>query len=169
MRTSTPEKNPRLSGDLRKHRRARMTFSSRPAHKLPELVDPVAMPGDPFLNSVIDVRAAAARQEFDPQLLEIAGETGREQPLPLIGGHEARDLLLRPVETERFAEPGVGAGRFKLVELVARGQRRDSKHAVELVKANEALHDIVARAERDQPVTPGRRLILDLGADELGR
>src|SRR6185312_853657 len=97
MRTSAPEKNPRLSGDLRKHRRARMTFASRPAHKLPELVDPVAMPGDPFLDPVIDVRAAAARQEFDPQLLKVAGETGREQPLPLVGRNEPRDLLLRPV------------------------------------------------------------------------
>ena len=93
---------------------------------------------DPIVDRPVGIVAAAARQEIDAQLLEIAREAGGQQPLPLVGGNEARDLLLRPVEAERLAEPGVGAGQRELVELLARGERGDAEHAVELVTAGRA-------------------------------
>ena len=43
------------------------------------------------------------------------------------------------------------------------------EHAVELVQADQAAHDVLARAERDQPVAPRRGFVADFGADELGR
>ena len=134
MRISAAEEDARLSGDLREHRRADMalrcgrgaTSSRNWSIRSPCFATHSSTPS-------IDVLAAAPRQELDPQLLEIAREAGGQQPLPLVGGNEASDLLLRPIEAERFAEPGVGAGRFELVELVARSERGDAEHAVELV------------------------------------
>ena len=73
---------------------------------------------DPSIDALVEITAAAAGQEFDPQLLEIACEAGGEQPLPLVARHEAVDLLLRPIEAERLAETGVGAGDDQLVDLM---------------------------------------------------
>src|SRR6476659_7076846 len=116
MRTSAAEQDPRLSGDLGEHRRADMSFGAGTSDQLPELVDPRAMRFDPVLDAGVGL-APAARQELDPKLLEIAREPGRQQPLPLVGGNEAGDLLLRPVEAKRLAEPRIGSGERELVDL----------------------------------------------------
>src|SRR5260221_11785908 len=163
---SAAEQVPRLAGDLRQHRCADIALAARAPDKLTELVDAVAVAGNPLFDSAIDVATAAPAEELDAQLLEIAREAGRKQPLPLVGGNEAGDLLLRPVEAERFAEPGVGAGRFELVELLARRQRGDPEYAVELVQADEQADDVVAGAERDQPVASSGGFVLHFGADE---
>src|SRR6476661_8921829 len=105
MRILAGQQNSRLPRDLREHRRADMAFGAGARDEQSELVDPVLMPGDPFVDLRVELRSAQARQELDAQLLEVAGEAGGEQPLPLVRGHEARDLLLRPVEPERLAEP----------------------------------------------------------------
>ena len=88
----------------------------RAADQLAELCDARGIALDPALDRRVGILVAAAREEIDPQLLEVAGQAGGQQPLPLVGGNEARDLLLRPVEPERFAEPDVGAGQGQLVD-----------------------------------------------------
>src|SRR6476660_8516923 len=105
MRILAAEKDPRLPRDLREHRRADMSLDTRALNELAELVDPSSLLVDPFLYSRINIFAAAAREELDPQLLEVAGKPGGQQAFPLIGGDETRDLLLRPVEAERLAQP----------------------------------------------------------------
>src|SRR5205085_288230 len=124
---------PRLTRDLRKHRRADMSFAARSADEFAELIDALTMVGDPLLDAVINVGAAATPEKFNSKLLEVAREAGGEQPLPLVGSDEPGDLLLRPVEAERLAEARVGAGRLELVELLAGRQRGNAEHAVELV------------------------------------
>src|SRR5437763_4852933 len=168
QRASAAEQNPRLARDLREHRRADMAFAACATDELSELGNGRAMVGDPLLDAAIDVAAPAAAEEFNSQLLEVAREPGGEQPLPLVGGDEAGDLLLRPIEPQRLAEAGVGAGCLELIELLPRRQRGDSEHAVELVEAYQEADDIVACAQRDQPVAACGGFILDLGADELG-
>jgi len=96
-----------------------MALAARPGDEVAELVDPVAMFADPLLHSIVDIAAAAAPEKFDPQLLEIPCQPRGKQPLPLVGRHEAGNLLLRPIEAERFAEAGVSTCRLKLVELPA--------------------------------------------------
>jgi len=146
-----------------------MPFAPRAGDELTELLDPRPLLLDPFLDARIEHRAAAARQELDPELLEIARQAGGQQPLPLVGRDEAGDLLLRPVEPERFAEPGVGAGQRQLVDFLAGGERGDSEYSVELVQADQAAHDLVACAERDQAVAASGGFVADFGANELGR
>ena len=122
-----------------------------------------------LVDRTVRIVTAAPRQELDAQLLEIARQAGGQQPLPLVGGDEARDLLLRPVEAERLAEPGVGASHRELVDLAARGERGNPEHAVELVQADEPADDVLACAERDQSVAPGGGFVAHLRADQLGR
>ena len=62
------------------------------------------------------IAVASARKEFEPQLLEIALQTGDQQALPLVGRLEPRDLLLRPVEAERLTKLGIGLGQCLRVE-----------------------------------------------------
>ena len=159
----TPEQNSSLARDLREHRRADMAFASRARDQLAELLDARPLPLDPVVDRAVELGAAAARQEIDPKLFEVAREAGGQQPLPLIGGNEARDLLLRPVEAERFAKPGISARDGELVDLAARGERGDAEHAVELVEAHQAADDVLARAERDQAVAPGGGLVANFG------
>ena len=80
---------------------------------------------DPDIDRRERVVALAALEEIEPQLLEIAGEAGGEQPLPLVARLEAVGRVLRPVEAERLAELGVGAGQLDLVDadLAAQGRR----------------------------------------------
>jgi hypothetical protein len=66
------EKNPRLARDLGEHRRADLPFRASASDQLPELGDPVALLGDPLIDSGVRSIAGGAREEFDPQLLEIA-------------------------------------------------------------------------------------------------
>src|SRR3954447_16048764 len=110
-----PEQDSRLSGDLREHRSADVALGPGAADELAELVDARALLGNPCVDGCIGVIASAARQKLDAQLLEIARKTGGEKPLPLVGGNEPCDLLLRPVEAERFAEARISAGQCKLV------------------------------------------------------
>src|SRR6185437_16165994 len=146
-----------------------MALAACAGDELPELVDTGAMLLDIAVDAIVEVASAAAREEVDPQLFEIARETGGEQPLPLVGGNEPSDLLLRPVEAERFAETRVGAGDRKLVELVAGGQRRNAEHPVEVVRPHQAANDLLAGAEREQAIAPRGGFVAHLLADELGR
>src|SRR6185312_4900021 len=145
-----PYEDPRLSCDLGEHRCADMALAACAGDELPELVDTGAMLLDIAVDAIVEVASAAARQEVDSQLLEVTRQPGGKQPFPLVRGHEAGDLLLGPVEAERLAEPRVSAGDRKLVELVPRRQRRNAKHAVELVKPDESANDFLAGAEREQ-------------------
>src|SRR4051794_16022545 len=163
------EQDPRLPGNLREHWRAHMAFCASASDKLPELIDAGLIIADPVLDGDVGVFGAAARQKVDPELLEIARETGGQQTLPLIGGHEPRYLLLCPVEAECFAEARVSSRYGKLVDSLAGRKRRNREHSVELEKAHEPANDVVARAERDQTITTGRRFVANLGADQLRR
>src|SRR5690349_14477528 len=145
-----------------------MALAARAADQPAELVDARLVLDHPMLDSGVDRLAAAAAEEVDAELLEIAGEARGQKPLPLIAGDKAGDLLLRPIEPERFAEASVGAGRFELVEVLARGERGDAEDAVELIKANKNPHDVVACTERDQSIAPRDGFVAHLGADELG-
>jgi len=145
-----------------------MTLAASARDQLAELGDSRGMFRDPILDAAVDVGTAAAREELNAELLEIPRKAGREQPLPLVGGNETRNLLLRPVEAERFAEPRVGARRFELIELVARSERGDAEHAVQLIKADKPANDVVAGAERDEPVAARSRFIANLRADQSG-
>ena len=88
----------------------------------------------------------------------------------LIGRHEARDLLLRPVEPERFAEPGVGAGQRQLVELLARAERGDAEHAVELVQPDQPVGRSPCSAPSPiEPLAARRGFVADFGADQAWR
>ena len=145
-----------------------MALAARASDQPAELVDARLVLDDPMLDSGVDRLAPAAAEEIDAELLEIAGEACGQQPLPLIAGYVARDLLLGPIKSKRFAKARVGASRFKLVDLLARGERSDAEHAVELIEPDENAHDVIACTERDQAIAPGNRLVADLGADELG-
>src|SRR5437868_14042772 len=47
-RALAAEQDPRLAGDLRQHRRAYIAFAARAPDKLAELVDSIAMVGNPL-------------------------------------------------------------------------------------------------------------------------
>ena len=49
-----------------------------------ELVDPGALGRDPLVDGLGRLAAALALEEVEAELLEIAGEAGGEQPLPLV-------------------------------------------------------------------------------------
>ena len=146
-----------------------MAFGAGAREQLPELRDSGPLTGDPLLDCNIRLAGATVSQEVDAELFEIACQAGGEQPLPLIARHEARDLLLRPVEPEGFAELGVGVGQLQFVNFAARGKRYDPEYAVQFEQANQAAHDFLAGAESDQSISPGRRFVAHFGADQLGR
>src|SRR5688572_25700138 len=97
-RALSSEQYSRLAGDLRQHRRADRGRDPRAADQLAELRRARGIALDPFLDRRFRILVATARQELDPQLLEVAGQAGAQQPLPLVGGNEAPDLALRPIE-----------------------------------------------------------------------
>src|SRR6185437_9895086 len=166
---SAGEQDSRLGCDLSKHRRGHMALGARASDKISKVLDRGLMLADPLLDSLVDGPASAIAEEFDPELLEIAGQPGRQQPLPLIGGNEPRDLLLRPIEAERLAEARVGAGQFELIEMLAGGKSGDSENAVELIEANQQADDVIACAKREQPVAASDGLVADLGPDQPRR
>ena len=96
-----------------------MAFRASSRDQLTELVDAGALLLNPFVDRLGWVLVANPRQELDPKLLEIARQARGEESLPLIGGNEAGDLLLCPVEAERLAQPRVGAGQRAPVVNVA--------------------------------------------------
>src|SRR5690348_5121474 len=151
MRILAAEEYAGLSRDLREHRCAHMALASGPRDKLAELLDAPVILADPLLDSIVDIAPSAAPEELDAQLFEVAGKAGREQSFPLVRRDEAGNLLLGPVESERFTQTGVSPGCLELVEFVVRRERCHSEHSVELVQPDEAPHDIVARTKRDQP------------------
>ena len=126
-----------------------MPLAAGTADELAELGDAVTMLADPPFDAVVDVPAAAAAEELDAQLLEVAGKAGSQQPLPLVRRNEASELLLRPIEAQRLAEPSIRARSLQFVELLARLERGDAEHAVKLVEAHQQAHDILAGAERN--------------------
>jgi hypothetical protein len=73
MRMSAGEENPRLAGDLRKHRRADMAFAMRTGDQLAELVDPFALRLGEVVHRFVGI-AADPREEIDAKLLEVACE-----------------------------------------------------------------------------------------------
>jgi hypothetical protein len=100
-----------LCCDLRQHRRRRDARGTSAVHRAAELVDPGPLRGDPAVHLRLWIGAAAALEEFEPELLEIPGEACGQQPFPLVSGGEPIGGGLRPVQPERFAELGVGAGQ----------------------------------------------------------
>src|SRR4029079_13547898 len=136
------EQNSRLAGDLSEHRRAHMTFAPGARDQLPELVDAGLLAIDPIVHRRIELGTAAPRQEVDPKLLEIARQACGQQSFPLIGWNEAGNLLLRPVEAERFAKASVGASDLELIDLAPGGERSDSEHAIELIETHQAADDV---------------------------
>ena len=85
---------------------------------------------DPAIDGRCRIAVTTACEKLQPQLLEIALETRNEQPLPLIRGFESGNFLLGPVETERFAQPGISLGQLLRVELALGGERRNAKYTV---------------------------------------
>jgi hypothetical protein len=75
-------------------------------------------------------------------LLEVAGEAGGEQPFPLVARLEIVGGVLRPVEAERLAQLGVGAGQLNLVDFLLLAQHGEPDRAVQLEQA----HDLVGNA-----------------------
>ena len=127
---------------------------------------------DPALDALVGIVRPRAVEEFDPQLLEVAQQPRGEQALPLVGRHEPRDLLLRPVDPQHFAEPGVGARQRQRVDFLARPHRGDPRHPVEFEQADQRIDDLLARAELLELLAPHRRFAAHFGADQhvgLGR
>ncbi len=77
------------------------------------------------------------------------------KPLPIVRRHVARDLLLRPVDPEHLAEPGIGAGDGQLVEFLAGAERGNPEHAIQFVEPDQPVDDLLAGAERVELRTPG--------------
>src|SRR5207253_1517496 len=84
-----------------------------------ELLDSWALAGDPLLDGGLGIALAAPLDEVEAELLEVAGQAGGEQPLPLVAGREAGRRALRPVERESLAEPRIGVGQGDLVDSEA--------------------------------------------------
>ena len=72
------EQYPRLAGDLGEHRRADMAFGAGACHEGAELLDLALVLYDPVLDTGIDRVTAAAAQEVDSKLLEVARQAGRQ-------------------------------------------------------------------------------------------
>jgi hypothetical protein len=73
---SAAEQDSRLTRNLRKHRGADVALRAGATDEFPELVDAIAMVGNPLLDAAIDVPAAAPAEKLDPQLLEISRQAG---------------------------------------------------------------------------------------------
>src|SRR3546814_4857372 len=65
---------------------------------------------DPFVDHGLGIAVLSFFEEFEPELLEVARETGGQEPLPLILRLEAVGRALRPVEPQRLAKLGIGFG-----------------------------------------------------------
>src|SRR4051812_11310785 len=115
------EENPCLARDLGKHRRTHMAFGARTRDEHAELIEARTLPLDPLVDRPVRLLVAHPGQKLDPELLEVASTAGRLQPLPLMGGAEARDLLLRPVEGHGLAKAGVATGQSQFIGLAPRG------------------------------------------------
>src|SRR6185369_16955161 len=110
---------------------AHLPLGSGAADELAELGDPRLLLGDPLVHGLVGLLAGGAREEFDAQLLEVAGKSGDQQSLPLVARDKAGDLLLRPVESERLAKTRVGASESQLLDLAMLGKSGDSEDAVQ--------------------------------------
>src|SRR5690606_914757 len=97
---------------------------------------------------------------------EVADQSGREQPLPIVGRGVAGNLLLSPVNTQHFAESGIGTGDRQLVDVLARTKSGNSENAVELVKPDQAVDDRLGGSKFNHPRAAGRGLAADLGPDQ---
>ena len=84
----------------------------------------------------------------------------------MVRRRERRNLLLRPVDPEHFADAGIGARQRKDVLLAPRLKRRQTEHAVEFEQANERVDDVVARAHGGKLRTPGFGFLADFGTKQ---
>src|SRR4051794_30898597 len=145
-----------------------MPLPASAVDQVSELIDACRLPFDEIVDRFIRM-AAHAREELNTQLLEIARKTCRQQTLPLVGGHKAGNLLLRPIQPKCLAEARVSARQRKFVDLLVRRESGNAEYAVQLVQAYETVNDVLACSKRDQPVAARRRFIADFGTDQLRR
>src|SRR5215203_3493874 len=132
---SAGKQDARLVGDLRQHWGRDVALAARAVDQRPELGNARRLLTDPSFDEGVWIGAALPGEEIDPELLEVAAQASGQQPLPLVARNEARDLLLRPIETKRFAEHGVSAGQGEFVNLATGRERGDPEDAVELKQA----------------------------------
>ena len=95
-----PQQHPGLGGDLGEHggggdRRVADAFDD-PA----ELLHPGALRGDPLVDRLGRLAPALPVEEVEAELLEVAGEAGGQQPLPLVARLEVVRRTLRPIESQ---------------------------------------------------------------------
>ena len=101
----TRQQHSRLGGDLGEHRRGRDRGGPRALDGLAELLDARSLLDHPFVDGGLGIHALTAAEELETQLLEIAGQACGQQPFPLVARLEMVGGILRPVETERLAQP----------------------------------------------------------------